>query len=350
MKPEAVDIMVVADLRGGEVQPETYDAIAFGRRLQDLGAGDLGVWVVGEDAGSAADSIAQTSASHVNAVQCDGLRDYVGDAYGAILEAEIRSSAPSFVCTAHTSCGWDWAPGVAARIDAGCVTAVDGVFEDQGRICFRKDAYGGKVKRIFTSNPATTVITVLPGMFPFPSPAGLPPGTVTFKTATWSPDTVRHGGTRPAGTDTSDITGAPVVVAVGNGIGAQENMALIHRLAALLPKAAVAGTRIICDRGWLGYDRQVGVTGASVSPALYVACGLSGASQHVMGMRDAKFVIAINTDPRAPIFNEADICIVEDIVHFIPMVEEACARLANSRGRGKKPIGRTFREDGNDFV
>lgn len=328
MKPETVDIMVVADIRDGDVQPETYDAIAFGRRLQDLGAGTMGVWVVGDDAGSAAGRIAQTSASHVTAVQCNGLRDYVGDAYGAILEAEIRSVGPSFVCTAHTSRGWDWAPGVAARIDAGCVTAVDGVFENQGRVCFQKDAYGGKVKRFFTTNSATTVITVLTGMFPFSPPAGSAPGTVAVKTATWSPDKVRHGGTRSAGTDASDITSAPAVVAVGNGIGAQENMVLIHRLAALLPKAAVAGTRIICDRGWLGYDRQVGVTGASVSPALYVACGLSGASQHVMGMRGAKFVIAINTDPRAPIFNEADICIVEDIVRFIPMVEEACARLA----------------------
>ncbi|MBT3258785.1 MAG: electron transfer flavoprotein subunit alpha/FixB family protein, partial [Deltaproteobacteria bacterium] len=94
--------------------------------------------------------------------------------------------------------------------------------------------------------------------------------------------------------------------------------------------AAVAGTRIVCDRGWLGYNGQVGVTGASVSPDLYLACGISGASQHVTGMRGSGFVIAINTDPHAPMFNEADICIVENVIHFIPLLEDACARLAGN--------------------
>ena len=90
----------------------------------------------------------------------------------------------------------------------------------------------------------------------------------------------------------------------------------------MLPKAAVAGTRILCDRGWLGYHLQVGVTGATVAPALYVALGISGASQHVMGMRASGFVIAVNSDRQAPIFNEADVGIVEDITSFIPLVLE----------------------------
>ena len=113
-----------------------------------------------------------------------------------------------------------------------------------------------------------------------------------------------------------------VFLAAGNGIGEEENLLLIQRLAERLPKAMVAGTRIVCDRGWLGYDRQVGVTGATVAPALYIACGISGASQHVMGMRGSGFVIAINTDAQAPICAEADVCIVEDLKEFIPLLLE----------------------------
>ena len=146
------------------------------------------------------------------------------------------------------------------------------------------------------------------------------------KNIVYSPTRTRYLGSGQSSADTSDISAAPIIVAVGNGIGDEENMELIHHLAGLLPKAAVAGTRIVCDRGWLGYSRQVGVTGASVAPALYIACGISGAPQHLVGMRGAKFVIAINTDPHAPIFNEADIGIVEDITRFIPLFEEAYIR------------------------
>lgn len=329
MMPDSVDIMVVAETDKDSVHPETYALIAFGRRLQSLGAGAMGIWLIGGDVAGAAEEIAAHSGIPVTAVQCAGWPGYVCEAYTALLAAEISAANPSFICAAHNSRGWEWAPGTAARIGAGCICGVDDVSASQGRIYFQKDAYGGKVKGFFTSHTATTLITVLPGSSSFTPPSDSPPGAVTLKTWSWSPENVCHGGTRPSGTDAADITAAPIVVAVGNGIGGRENMSLIHRLAALLPKAAVAGTRIVCDRGWLGYDRQVGVTGASVTPALYVACGISGASQHVMGMRGAKFVIAINTDPRAPIFNEADICVVEDIIRFIPLLEAACARLAN---------------------
>ncbi|MFO7599853.1 MAG: electron transfer flavoprotein subunit alpha/FixB family protein, partial [Candidatus Desulfacyla sp.] len=172
------------------------------------------------------------------------------------------------------------------------------------------------------------------GLFKFTPADGSPQGRVIHKDATCRSGRTRYRGTRQAEADTTDITTAPILVAVGNGIGDQENVSLAHRLARCLPKAAVAGTRIICDRGWLGYDRQVGVSGAIVTPSLYIACGISGASQHVMGMRGAGYVIAINTDPRAPIFNEADICIVEDITRFIPLIEDACARIVNSIDQG----------------
>jgi len=118
------------------------------------------------------------------------------------------------------------------------------------------------------------------------------------------------------------ITEAGVIVSAGQGLGDKKNLDLIYQLAALFAKSAVAGSRIVCDLGWLEYRCQVGVTGATVSPQLYIACGISGAVQHVMGMRNSEYIVAINKDPAAAIFQVADICIVEDLTTFIPALIE----------------------------
>jgi electron transfer flavoprotein alpha subunit len=136
----------------------------------------------------------------------------------------------------------------------------------------------------------------------------------------------RSKGAAPPPADSARIAEAEVLVAAGHGVGGPENLDLIRRLAALFPKSAVAGSRIACDLGWLEYQRQVGVTGATVSPRLYIACGISGAVQHVAGMRGSGFVVAINKDPAAAIFREADVCIVDDLTRFIPAFIEAAAQ------------------------
>ena len=328
---DAIDIMLVAACEKGRVDSEIYDLIAFGQRLQGLGAGPMGIWILGEDVDGVAQDIAHESGVPVTAVHGKGLSHYLNEAFRAVIAQEIDAVHPTFVCAAHTSRGWEWAPALAARTGAGCLCGVDGLVEFKGRLCFQRELYGGKVKGLYASGAATTVITVQPGIFKFESPAEtLSPGSVILKNAEDRLGRTRYLGLKQSETDTSDITAANIIVAVGNGIGDQENMSLIHRLIQCLPRAEVAGTRILCDRGWLGYNRQVGVTGAIVSPALYLACGISGASQHVVGMRGARFVIAINRDPSAPMFNEADICIVEDISHFIPLLADDCERLSNS--------------------
>ena len=109
-----------------------------------------------------------------------------------------------------------------------------------------------------------------------------------------------------------------MVVAAGRGIAKPENLELLRRLAGLFSRAALAGSRPVCDAGWLGYGHQVGLTGASVAPRLYLACGISGARQHTVGMQGSEFIVAINSDPQAAIFNLADVCLVEDLLSFIP--------------------------------
>ncbi|MCG6878602.1 MAG: electron transfer flavoprotein subunit alpha/FixB family protein [Deltaproteobacteria bacterium] len=326
---EPVKIMLIAACHKGYVDPELYDLIAFGRKLQALRGGAMGIWILGDAVDKAAQDMAEQVGLPVTVVQDQRLGAYLNETYCAVLTQEMEALHPAFVCTAHTSRGWEWAPALAARAGAGCICGVDGLVEFQGRLCFQRDLYGGKVKGLYASSADTTVITVQPGIFKFePSAEASPAAPLIHKDVSWPSGRTRYLGSKKAEADSTHITSAPIIVAVGNGIGERENMELIHRLAKLFSHAEVAGTRILCDRGWLEYNRQVGVTGASVSPALYLACGISGASQHVRGMRGARFVIAINTDPGAPMFNEADICIVEDIVSFIPLLEDAFRQIA----------------------
>jgi electron transfer flavoprotein alpha subunit len=325
---DRADIIIVADAMGDRVDPTTYEMLAFARRLQALAAGRIRIWMLGEASEDAAREVARRCGVNVTVLRCPGLSHYQGEAFRSLLVPALAATAPRYVITVHSSGGAEWAPAVAARLDAGCIGGVDGLGTEDGRIWFSKDRYGGKVKGRYASDASTTVLTVQPGCFPFQNrpeenrSAEKTSGRVTVETMTWQPEQTRLTGVMPAVAKAANLKDAQIVVAAGNGIGAEENLQWIYGLAERLPKAMVAGTRILCDRGWLGYDRQVGVTGVSVAPALYIACGISGASQHVMGMRGSGFVIAINADPQAAICSEADVCIVADINVFIPMVLE----------------------------
>lgn len=328
---EGVDIMVIAECTDRRGNTEAYGLIAFARQLQALQPGRMGVWLTDAPDRAVAEDISRQAAVNVTTLHPADDRDNAHDAYGQALEAEINALKPRYVCASHSSRGWEWAPAAASRLGAGCITGVDAVSISDSRVRFHKDLYGGKAKGLFAAKGVTTIITIMPGTHVFKPPANPVAASVTRKTFNHSSPRVRFLERKQAPADTAHITAAPALVAVGNGIGRQENMAMIDQLATLIPKAAVAGSRTVCDRGWLGYDRQVGVTGATVAPAVYIACGISGASQHIMGMRAAKYVIAINTDARAPIFNNADICIQADITQLIPQVVERYQQTKNKK-------------------
>jgi electron transfer flavoprotein alpha subunit len=322
MPPDS-GILVVASCSEGRIDPETYDLLAFSEQLQRLRP-NLGVHVliIGEGLEDTATDIAKMGGVDVSLVETPGIPHYVNEAYRNIVAGAIHSAAPAYVVAAHNSRGWEWAPSVAARLGAACIAGVNGICAEADALCFLRDIYGGKVKERCAPRTEVALITVLPGVFKFDLSETRPPGRVMRTAAGLQLKRTRFLGSRQAGVSKAGITEAPIVVSVGNGIGDRENLQRVYELARLLPRAVVSGTRILCDRGWLDYDQQVGVTGATVAPSLYIALGISGAAQHVSGMRASGFVIAVNTDPRAPIFNEADVGIVEDINRFIPLVLE----------------------------
>jgi electron transfer flavoprotein alpha subunit len=177
---------------------------------------------------------------------------------------------------------------------------------------------GGKIVAHVRPESDAAMVTVQPGSFEVTTSQDTVPGAVDIRRVDFEPRRSRSLGVTIGQAEDSGLQEADIIVSAGRGIGKRENLDLIDRLAALFPKSAVGGTRPVCDLGWLEYKKQVGLTGATVTPELYFACGISGAQQHLSGMRGAQFIVAVNSDPHAAIFNVADVCVVEDVTTFIP--------------------------------
>jgi electron transfer flavoprotein alpha subunit len=254
------------------------------------------------------------------------------------LAEHLRANRPAYVCVAHSSQGQDFAPVLAVELDAACIGGVEAVLPTGEGVGFARPLYGGKIMAGIRPACETAVLAVQPGIFKFTQPASSQAGSVDIRSLSAGPLGSRSLGIKQSATDTAGITEADVVVAAGQGIGDRNNLDLIHQLASMFTKSAVAGSRIVCDLGWLEYRCQVGVTGATVAPRLYIACGISGAIQHLTGIRGSEFIVAINKDPAAAIFQVADICIVEDLTTFIPKIIAACQKSNEKHESGDKDM------------
>jgi electron transfer flavoprotein alpha subunit len=234
----------------------------------------------------------------------------------------LAGMAPVYVIMPHTCFGYDLAPALAVRLGAACITAAEAARMNGGKAVFVRTASGGKLSTEVVPETDIVVLTNQPGAWkPLDNKMGTG-GTVETVRSDAGPVRSRTVGFKQPEYRGNALAESSVVVAAGRGIGTRENLALIDDIARLFPRSAVGCSRAVCDAGWLGYAHQVGMTGATVSPKLYIAIGISGAVQHVAGIRDAQTVIAINNDPAARIFARADYGIVEDLTRFIPVLIE----------------------------
>ncbi|MCX5883775.1 MAG: electron transfer flavoprotein subunit alpha/FixB family protein [Deltaproteobacteria bacterium] len=316
-------IVVIAEHAEGHPRPITYELAGFARTLQkEMQSSEITIIVIGEIIDSVAEIIARKTGLSVFAIRVPGLAGYNAEVYKNILSNVLTDWQPSHVCAAHSTQGMDFAPGLAVRLGAACITGVEAIVKQDEKICFRRAVSGGKIMAdVFTDSPMV-LLTILPGSFA-PDPANVAaPGPVKHRMMESAPKQSFSRGIIRKSMDVSAVTEAEVIVAAGRGIGEKEHLDLIYRLASLFPKSAVGGSRIVCDQGWLDYAHQIGVTGCTVAPNLYIACGISGAIQHVSGMRGSGFVISINKDSKAAIFNVSDVCIIEDLTTFIPILIE----------------------------
>ena len=327
------NIVVIAEHADGHIRPVTYEIISFAKKLQRRApSNQIKVVLLADKVENPAQTLADKSGLDVTAVQIPKMPHYNGELYLRVLTDILSDTPPAFVCIAHTSQGLDYAPALAVKLNATCITAIGDVLDHAGVVSFTRPIYGGKIIARLQPMSATSVLTIQSGVFKADENAQDPKGNVTLLSTSAGKRQSRSLGIKQADTDTAGISEANVIVAAGRGIGEKENLDFIHQLAALFTKSAVAGSRIVCDMGWLGYQRQVGVTGTTVSPQLYIACGISGAVQHVMGMQNSEFIVAINRDPSAAIFQTSDICIVEDLTAFIPAFMQAYNESNNDTG------------------
>jgi len=256
------------------------------------------------------------------------------------LERIIRFQEPGLVLLAATIQGKDIASRLAARLGVGSIiNCTNWRVSDQGRLEFLRPAYGGKVwVGVSCLNSPLSIVAMKPAVLDVEEPKRGLQTQVERKSWHFDPAAIRTivMNILPADPATMDLTEAEVVVAGGRGVGDVETFHLLQELAEVL-EGTVGGSRVAVDAGWIPFQRQVGQTGRVVAPRLYIACGISGAIQHQMGMKDSQAIIAINTDKNAPIFKLADIGIVGDLKEIVP----AMTRRLKETGIGNRSEDRT---------
>ncbi len=326
-------ITIIAEHFEGKIRPVTYELVAFAREIQKFSLQKILVVILETDSTSMADEIAQTAGVDVISLQHPWLEAYNQEHYISVLEKWFAKNPFSFLCTAHTTQGMDFTPILSARLNCSCITGVESVGSENGTVFITRSIFNGKAAAKMVSSSVSTVLTVQTGIMKFTNCQPPSPGKVEIFPVLPVQQFTRALGLVRARSDSQTISDADIIISAGRGIGKKGNLDLIYRLASLFSKSAVGGSRPLCDLGWLGYPQQIGITGMSVSPRLYVACGISGAMQHLSGIRGADFIVAVNTDPKANILNMADVCIIEDLTTFIPILIEELEKITAIGGQ-----------------
>ncbi|SFR89622.1 electron transfer flavoprotein alpha subunit apoprotein [Halomicrobium zhouii] len=311
-------VLAVAEHRRGELRDVSDQLVAAGYDLAAETDSELHVAVVGGDTAEYGDRLNRPGVDVVHTVEAGA--EFNHDVSVQAVEQLVDAVDPTVLLLAHTVNGMDYAPAVASRLDRPLVTdAVDLAVGDD--LTVTRELYGSKVETTVDVHADRAVVTVRPGEWP---PAdGNGEASIEAFDATIDESQVRSTvtGFEEAVSGDVDITDADVLVSVGRGIEEEENLDLVRDLADALG-ATLSASRPIVDNGWLPADRQVGQSGKVVTPDVYLAIGISGAVQHVAGMKGADTIVAINTDPNAPIFDIADYGIVDDLFDVVPALTE----------------------------
>lgn len=318
--------LVLAEAREGALRNVSFEAIAAAKQLTD----DVTAVVIGDHVQSLAQELGEYGASRVLVVEDDRLKHYTPDGYGQVLRQLIEQENPEMIVLGHTALGKDIAPKLAARLDAGLISDVVSI-EGTGRDAeFVRPIYSGKAFEKVKFKDSVMFFTIRPNNIDaLARQAGASVSVETPAVELKDLAMIVKEVVRKA-TGKVDLTEAKVIVAGGRGVKSEDGFKPLEELAELLG-GAVGASRGACDADYCDYALQIGQTGKVVTPDLYIACGISGAIQHLAGMSNAKVIVAINKDPEANIFSVADYGIVGDLFDVVPMLtEEFRKHLVNS--------------------
>jgi electron transfer flavoprotein alpha subunit len=334
MKP----ILVIAEIFEGRVRQVTWELVTAAleivaglsqkQNFSGFNIPAIQIIVPSDNPKPLAEEISKETGYGVIGFQIPELQAYTSEIYIACLGKLMGKMNPSHILAAHTSQGRDFAPGLALDLGAASIPGVNRIGYDEDGLMYSRPVFDNTRNMLVRPEPDRPVmLTLMPGVFKPDIHKTRIPGQVDiekFSFNSGSSDSgssgkmrIKHQQILKRSCENQALKGAKVIVAVGRGLGEKENLTLFFQFAKCLFSSAVGASRPLVDMGWIGYEHQVGITGAVVAPEVYIACGISGSSQHIASMKNAKFVISINKNPVAPIFRHSDICITEDVLEFI---------------------------------
>jgi electron transfer flavoprotein alpha subunit len=332
MIPSVPTLFVLGDQDPGPISPSTWEGLGLAEEILGYHPASVKIILLGEAVEGPAARVAEETGVDVLAVKVPGLRYFQPEIVLQVLQRLFFESPPACLIMPHNSRCWELAPRIALRLGLACIPGVTKILQENDRLLFRRSLFQGKILADLAAENRGVVLTFESGYFKFLGSPLRIKGTWELKTVPPSESRTELLEITPVLETESSLREAEVIVAAGRGIGSEEALDLIHRLAALFPRSAVAGSRPLCDLGWLAYNRQVGQTGATVRPRLYLACGISGAYQHIAGMKDSGFIVSINRDPQAAIGQWSDLRIEEDLKTFLPLLIEAVRKYREGQG------------------
>jgi electron transfer flavoprotein alpha subunit len=320
-------ILLITEQREGKWNKTSLETLAAAQQIAQQTKGSLAGVVIGKGVAALADELASSQLDEVLLVEHDLLDQYTPDGFSLALRQVIEAAKPDLVLLPHTYQVRDFAPKLAASLGKGMIGDCIGYRYENGKLIFVRQMFQGRTAAdVVFLGDAPWVATFQASAFRADLAAKHSSGKAPVKpvAVNLKPEQIR---TKPLelfreAKQAVDLTQAPILISVGRGIKAPENIPMAEKLAKLMG-GELCASRPICDEGWLPMDRQIGSSGQTVAPKLYLALGISGAIQHVVGMKGSRTIAAINKDQNAPIFEVADYGIVGDLFEIVPaLIEE----------------------------
>ncbi len=314
-------ILIVTEVQGGQIRESSFELAAYAQKIAAATGREITSLVLGKDIAGLADDFAQKGGGKVFVADDELLANYCVESANAAIRAAVEASGADVILFSNTPSGWDVAPRIAAGLDAGFVSDCSDVADEGGTLVFKRRIFNGRLDAQVRVKSDVVVATMQPGgTEPF---EGSTDGSVVKLDVSLTSDKAKFIETKIAESTGVDLSQAEVIVSGGRGVGAQEKFSEILQPLADALGGALGASRPVVDAGWLPHEYQVGSSGQIVTPKLYIAAGISGAIQHLMGMKGSNFIIAINKDPDAPIFEVADIGAVGDLLEIVPALTKA---------------------------
>jgi electron transfer flavoprotein alpha subunit len=314
-------ILLVAEIQKGKLREASLELVAFARRIGEATGREVKSLVVGQGVSGIAEELAKKGGGEVFVADDAALANYNVDAWHAAVKAAIEASSPDLILLSNTPSGWDVAPRLAAALDAAFVSDCFNVEAGGGELVFLRRFFNGKLDARLRPAGLPIVATMQPGATAAFS--GSADGKVTPLSVSVGETGTKFVETKAAEAKGVDLTKADVIVSGGRSLGGPEKFQEVIKPLADALGGAMGASRPVVDAGWLPHEYQVGSSGQVVTPKLYIACGISGAIQHLVGMKASNFIIAINKDADAPIFEVANLGVVGDLFEVVPKLTEA---------------------------